>query len=74
MDCCGNCRFFELIEEENGAGICRRYPPRAFIIAHNGGETSTSVFPPMHVTKWCGEYKTEDFITQVRVQHAQGNA
>lgn len=50
---CGNCLFFELIPESQGAsGECRRYPPRA------AGQNTQ--FPVVNENDYCGEFMVSE--------------
>jgi hypothetical protein len=52
---CGNCDFWEAINEQpGGKGICRREPP----ISKNKQEgVFTAIWPVSHKTDWCGEFE-----------------
>jgi hypothetical protein len=67
---CGNCRFFCQKIDDEGAGICRRYPPvviAAVSSERTGSDSSydglaevysnaSSEFPLVDSNDWCGEH------------------
>ena len=56
--CCGNCRFWEMFDEDKGDGQCRRYPPK--LPAYPEQELDGlhgGVFPDTTGGEWCGEYQ-----------------
>lgn len=59
---CGNCRFWELVDEEDKdhAGICHRYPP---VITNPPIYEAIGVdwlFPVTADIDWCGEWALAD--------------
>lgn len=63
MESCRICKFFKEDQEVvNGDGICRRYAPRAVVMADsfvNGDET---VWPPVLKEDWCGDWKSNGHL------------
>lgn len=53
---CGACAFF--IETGPDKGICRRFPP---VVLYDPeakfDQRFVSIFPPMLLGGWCGEFK-----------------
>ena len=49
---CSNCEFYYGTDR-----TCHRYPPQ--IRFTDSGRVSSSAFPDVGATDWCGEYKRE---------------
>jgi hypothetical protein len=51
---CGNCRYW--LDQENGCGFCRRYPPKP------DDKGINCYFPDTCEDEWCGEWADRDDI------------
>lgn len=57
---CFTCHFYK---GDEGQGLCRRHPPKAFIIPKTGVQTSGAQLEvrgfqvPTDASGWCGEFE-----------------
>lgn len=51
---CGACKFLAVLS--NGQTLCKRFPPAVAAYATPPG-AGASVWPPVSLDDWCGEYQ-----------------
>lgn len=56
---CAACYYYYVDHDNLGHGLCRRYPPTTSIWGHIFGGPS-SLWPDVHATDWCGEYRSPE--------------
>lgn len=63
---CGNCRFYEPMDEEDSmqGGWCERYPPQ-IILGKTGDPYSTH--PRVSEIDWCGEFSLGTVLQDKRI-------
>ncbi len=52
---CRTCRFYSG-GFDNESGICRRFPPQAFMPGGYDGVDTIWKFPEVAASSWCGEW------------------
>lgn len=53
-------------ERTDGAGLCRRYPPRWAESSHDGEEPGCFCFPTIHEDHICGEWVRRPAVGALR--------
>jgi len=54
---CGNCRFWmQDPTQQEGLGLCRRFPPVMWFQQGMDPAMTWSRFPPANRLQWCGEH------------------
>jgi hypothetical protein len=55
---CGDCRHWEIDEDETALGECRRYAPRAAVVSEIDGAIHEAWWPLTWHHEWCSEWAT----------------
>lgn len=74
---CGTCRYFHIDGEDftKEIGECRRYAPRALVVAEDAKPKSVDpIFPTMFESEWCGEWNPDGWSTVEREAYRARNA